>query len=132
MIDESKNDSVKGLYQLVWENTKYLYEANDSKIDDDIMQTIYEALYCSDDCIQSKNASYPPIEYYKDKINCNVTYNINNININFNTQPPKKPWNKLLDVILTIVKLITLIVSLYSLGDSDDDSPDNSLRLQFA
>ena len=81
--------------------------------------------------VEIMDNSHPPIEYYKDKINCNVTYN-NNININVNTQPPKKPWNKLLDVVLTIVKLITLIVSLYSLGDSDDDSSDNNLRLQLA
>lgn len=132
MIYESKNDSVKGLCQAILENTKYLYEANDCNIKDDLMRTIYEILYCSDDYVQSKNASHPPIEYYRDKVNCNITYNINNININVNTQPPKKPWNKLLDIVLTVVKLITLIVSLYSLGDSDADSSDDNLRLQLA
>lgn len=128
MIYESKNDSVKGLYKLVFEMV-YPRKLDTREIDDDIMQTIYDTLHCSDNSVQSKNESHPPIEYYKDKINCNITYNINNININ--TIPPKKPWNKILDVILTIVKLITLIVTLYSLGNSDDDSSDNNLRLQL-
>lgn len=130
MIYQSKNDSVKGLHQLIWENTKYLYETNSREINDDIIKLLYEKLNSSDNNVEFKNESHPPIEYYKDKINCNITYNINNININ--TMPPKKPWNKLLDVVLTIVKLITLFLGLSSLGDSDDDSSDNNLRLQLA
>lgn len=91
-----------------------------------------ESLDCSiNNSIELKNESHPPIEYYKDQINVNIINN-NNININVNAQPPKKPWNKILDIILTIVKLITLIASIYSLGDSDDDSSDNNLRLQLA
>ena len=75
-----------------------------------------------------KNNSHPPIQYYKNTTNTNITYNIN---ININTMPPKKPWNKLLDFVIKILKLITLFLGLYSLGDSDDDSSDNNLRLQL-
>jgi hypothetical protein len=61
-------------------------------------------------------------------MNINITYH-NNINININTMTPKKTNKDRLDI---VIKIITLIVSLYSLGNSDDDSSDNNLRLQLA
>ncbi|MFT8349479.1 hypothetical protein [Clostridium saccharoperbutylacetonicum] len=129
MIDKQKNNS-GGLLKSAMLNT-YIYVADSREIKDSILELISENLNDSINSKLCKTESHPPIEYYRDKINVNITYN-NNINININTMPPKKPWNKLLDVVLTIVKLITLIVSLYSLGDSDDDSSDDNLRLQLA
>lgn len=126
MIDESRNNSV-GLLKSALLN-KCLYVVDSREIENSILELISEKLNDSMDSKLCKNNSHPPIQYYKNTTNTNITYNIN---VNINTMPPKKPWNKLLDVILTIVKLITLIVTIYSLGDCDDDSSDNNFKLQL-
>lgn len=104
------------------------FKSDVHEIDNDIIKAMYERLNSSDNNVQLKNESHPPIEYYRDKINNNITYNIN---ININTSPPKKPKKDLLDIVIKIIKLITLISGLYSLSNSDDDSSDNNLRLQL-
>lgn len=127
MIDESRNNSDRLLKSAML--NECLYVVDSREIVNSILELISEKLNNSMDSKLCNNNSHPPIQYYKNATNTNITYNIT---VNINTMPPKKPWNKLLDVILTIVKLITLIVSLYSLGDGDDDSSDNNLRLQLA